>query len=165
MPPSEHDTPLESRHAAILDLLGEAPIRNQAELQSLLKKAGHRATQATLSRDLRALGVVKTPQGYALPQGVGTGTAHGLAGVVAEWLLTVQTAQNQVVLHTPPGGAQALALALDRASLDGVLGTVAGDDTILVICPDAKAARSVAKRLQGWQGARADRTIRRRPPR
>lgn len=139
----------DARRQRILALLERAPVRNQAELQELLAEAGFDVNQATLSRDLRALGVRKGGDGYELPAApLSPDTAHqSLWHAVHTWLLSATAAQNQVVLRTPAGGAQALALALDRAGMPGVLGTIAGDDTVLVICTDAAKARALQKRL------------------
>lgn len=147
--------PREQRRQRILELVGSRPIRSQAELQELLEHAGHGANQATLSRDLRDLGVVKGRFGYELPQGGGPGQTPGTQGLwqaVHAWLLDATAAQNLLVLRTPPSGAQPLALALDRAAEDprllpGLVGTIAGDDTVLAICADAAKARSLCRRL------------------
>jgi len=145
----------ESRRRAIVDLLGATAVRSQAQLQELLARRGHDANQATLSRDLRDLGVAKGPRGYALAEsyalaenGTPADPAAGLARALGTWLVSAASAQHTVVLRTPPGGAQPLALALDRAHLDGVLGTVAGDDTILVVCPTPARARRLAREVE-----------------
>ena len=136
------------RLEAILELVRQRPIRRQAELQEALAELGLAVNQGSLSRDLRELGVRKGPHGYEPPEGVaGLGPEAELARALDQWLVSAVTAQNQVVLRTPPGGAQPLALALDAAELPEVLGTIAGDDTILVVAPDAKRAESVTGRL------------------
>jgi transcriptional regulator of arginine metabolism len=141
----------EERRQAIVDLVRTQPVRSQAELADLLAARGFDANQATLSRDLRDLGLRKGPDGYELPTELSQQDADravGLAHAVREWLTSVAAAQNQLVLRTPPSGAQPLALALDRAPPAGVLGTIAGDDTILVICADLRSARRTARELQ-----------------
>lgn len=144
----------DSRRERILALLEQAPVRSQAELQQQLAADGFEVNQATLSRDLRALGVVKGTHGYELPQApLSPQTAHqSLWHAVHTWLLGAEPAQNLVVLRTPAGGAQPLGVALDRAELPGLVGTIAGDDTVLAICSDARKARALIRRLQ--QGAR-----------
>lgn len=139
-----------ARRRAILRLVAESVIPSQAELSRRLGRQGFQVNQGTLSRDLRDLGLVKGPGGYALPPtDRGTGAAlDALKEALARWLMTSVTAQNQLLLKTPPGGAQALALAVDRGGLPEVLGTVAGDDTVLVVCADARKAASLNRRLQ-----------------
>ena len=141
------EDPREARRQRIVALLRRQPLSSQAELQRRLARAGIEVNQATLSRDLRDLGVVKGKHGYELPAGPGAGAGQDLWLTVRGFLLRATAAQNQVVLRTPPGGAQALGLALDQAELREVVGTIAGDDTVLVICPDPSKAKALAKRL------------------
>ena len=149
MPPTRHH-----RHARIRDLLAAGNVRNQTELQEQLATEGFAVNQGTLSRDLRDIGVVKTSTGYALPDTNGSPlpppppALGNLDAALATWLIRATPAQNQIVLHTPPGGAQALGRALDLARLPEIVGTIAGDDTILVICPDAVRARKLTRFLQ-----------------
>lgn len=133
------------RQGQILKLVHYGNIHTQEDLARELKKLGIAATQVTLSRDIRELGLAKTPGGYkqVTPEPAGP----NVAAAVAELLLDAREAQNLVVLKTSPGHASPLALALDHAGWPEVLGTVAGDDTILVICPDAPAALKVHKKL------------------
>ena len=144
-------TTKERRHRAIQTLVGRQRIRSQEELRRRLDRRGLAVDQGTLSRDLRELGVRKGPEGYELPEELAGGGE--LERAVREWLLSAAAARNQLVLRTPPGGAQPLGLALDHAALDRVLGTIAGDDTILVVCVDDASARRLAKELTGMQGA------------
>jgi transcriptional regulator of arginine metabolism len=139
----------EARRQRILTLLEQGPVHSQAELQRQLAAAGLAVNQATLSRDLRALGVVKGVHGYELPSApLSPDTAHqSLWHAVHTWLLAAKAAQNLVVLRTPAGGAQPLGIALDRAALPGLVGTIAGDDTVLAICADAGKARALVRRL------------------
>jgi len=140
-----------ARQRKIVELLESTPVRSQAELAELLAAAGVTVTQATLSRDLLDLDAVKirTPDGalvYAVPAEGGDRTprvasessASGarLARLAGELLVSADSSGNLVVLRTPPGAAQFLASALDKAQLAGVLGTIAGDDTVLVIGRD-----------------------------
>jgi transcriptional regulator of arginine metabolism len=150
----------DARRERIVALLGSRPVRNQAELQDLLADSGFPANQATLSRDLRDLGVVKGKDGYELPRAPALAPAsqqQSLWHAVQAWLLAATPAQNLVVLRTPAGGAQPLAVAVDRAALPGVVGTIAGDDTILAVCANGARARSFARRLQQLRGATAAR--------
>jgi transcriptional regulator of arginine metabolism len=152
--PKQSTTPStrQERHRAILELIDGHYIKSQAELQDLLQERGLEVNQGTLSRDLRELRVVKSPTGYELPDAAtAAGSATETTPVHAAlrlWLLSVAVAQHQIVLRTPPGGAQPLALALDQARYPGVLGTIAGDDTILVICARQRDAARVAKDLE-----------------
>jgi transcriptional regulator of arginine metabolism len=149
----------ESRRQRILDLLAQQRVKNQAELQQLLEAAGVEVNQATLSRDLRDLGVVKGKDGYELPSAASPATAAANGSVwhaVQTWLLSATAAQNLLVLKTPAGGAMALGVVIDRASeqqeeWSAVVGTIAGDDTLLVVCPDAQKARTLHKRLLQMQ--------------
>ncbi len=137
------------RRRTILQLIRSYSIRSQAELLDLLEEDGVAVNQGTLSRDLRDLGVVKGPQGYALPGAAPAASAtNGLRHAVRQWLIEAFSAQNQVLLKTPIGGAQPLALALDGAELGMVLGTIAGDDTVLVICKSNGKAKSLAHELE-----------------
>ena len=145
----------DERHQRILRLLEHDRVRSQAELQEQLAADGFDVNQATLSRDLRLLGVVKGKDGYELPQApLSPETAQqSLWHAVHTWLVGASAAQNLVVLRPPAGGAQALGLALDRADLPGLVGTIAGDDTVLAVCADAQKARSLVRRLT--RGTRA----------
>jgi len=142
-------TDRDDRRQRILQLLERQRLRNQADLQDRLAAAGFEVNQATLSRDLRDLGVVKGSAGYVLPQATlsPTTSQQSLWHAVHTFLVSATAAQNLVVLRTPAGGAPALALALDRAPLPGLVGTIAGDDTVLVVCTDAGRARSLVRQL------------------
>lgn len=144
-------TQRQQRHQAILDAVQAHAPRSQSELSEFLAEEGFEVNQATLSRDLRQLGVVKGPQGYSLPA-KGRATSSTNSGNITQsvrlWLVSATPAQNQIVLRTPPGGAQPLALALDRNPPEALLGTIAGDDTILAICSDKKAAQQLADELE-----------------
>lgn len=142
-------TTREARRQRILAMLERDQVKNQAELQQQLADDGFDVNQATLSRDLRALGVVKGKDGYELPTApLSPESAHqSLWHAVHTWLVDAVAAQNLVVLRTPAGGAQALGLSLDRAGLPGLVGTIAGDDTVLAVCADAAKARALARRL------------------
>ncbi len=145
------------RQAQIQKLIRSAAIHTQEELASALAPLGVEATQVTLSRDIRELGIIKTADGYqeraALTAGsdadnAAAGSARdNLSRVLQEFLRDIQVAQNLVVLKTDPGGAGAIALALDSEHWPEVVGTVAGDDTIFVATESAAKARKLRQRL------------------
>jgi transcriptional regulator of arginine metabolism len=135
------------RHGQILKLIRSRSIFTQEELARALKEMGIDATQVTLSRDMRELGLVKTPEGY---RELGADSPHlQFATLAGEFLRDVRLAQNQVVLKTAPGHASSVAVALDDEEWPEVLGTIAGDDTILVICQDSNTAEAVRTKLLG----------------
>ncbi|MEE2888669.1 MAG: ArgR family transcriptional regulator [Planctomycetota bacterium] len=142
----------QARHQAILDLIQGHYIKSQAELQDLLVERGLEVNQGTVSRDLRELGVVKAPDGYELPNPTmpsrAASNASPVESAVRLWLVNRTAVQNQVILKTPPGGAQPLALTLDKGPYPRVIGTIAGDDTILVICKNARDAQTVDAELE-----------------
>jgi transcriptional regulator of arginine metabolism len=140
-----------SRHNAILELLGAGPIPSQDELQRLLHKRGLDAGQATLSRDIRELGLVKTSSGYTLPgrEVAGESDLPSVSRLVREFVTSVRAAQNLLVTKTSVGSAQPVAAALDDEDWPEALGTIAGDDTILIVCEDRRAASRLADRIQG----------------
>jgi len=138
------------RHGQILRLISGGGIANQEELRRRLAAQKLRVTQATLSRDLQELRLVKTHEGYkttvALPE-----ESNGLPSLeraLGEFLLDIRPAENLLVLKTPPGGAQALAAAVDGAKFPETAGTIAGDDTVLIITPDRKARESLQKKIE-----------------
>lgn len=142
------------RQALILELLGKAPIRNQEQLREGLKALGVVATQATLSRDIKELGLMKRAADGAYqrptsPAPPGGAAASGLSRAVTEFVTGVDRVQNLIVLRTGPGQAHAAAIAIDRAQLGEVVGTIAGDDTILVIARDGTGARDLEVRWNG----------------
>jgi len=142
------------RRRAIADLLRRQSVRSQDELRKLLMDRGFDATQTTLSRDLKALGVLKGPSGYALPDALRPG-ANGHASLrmaIREHALEATPAANLVVVKTAPGHAQPVALAVDNALPEGVLGTVAGDDTVFIAASDARAAARLADQFRQWAG-------------
>jgi transcriptional regulator of arginine metabolism len=150
-----------ARHAKIVAILSEQRVRSQAELADALSSSGFRVAQATLSRDLEELGAVKlrTPDGglpaYFVPEDGAPLTnrraddapPQRLARLVAELVVSVEASGNMGVVRTPPGAAHYLASALDRAGLPNVLGTIAGDDTVLVIAREATGGRRLADDL------------------
>jgi transcriptional regulator of arginine metabolism len=136
------------RHGQILKLVRGRSIFTQDELARALKETGIDATQVTLSRDMRELGLVKTPDGYRELETDESPGTHFVA-LASEFLQDVRLAQNQVVLKTAPGHASSVAVALDDEEWPEVVGTIAGDDTILVICPDSSTAEAVRSKLIG----------------
>ena len=136
------------RQGQILQLIQRKAIWTQDELARELAAVGVTATQATLSRDIQELSLAKTNEGYR--QIAGLPGASTLANVVAENLRDVRVAQNLLVLRTPPGNANALAAALDREDWPQIIGTIAGDDTILVIAPDDATAAELRARFLGF---------------
>jgi transcriptional regulator of arginine metabolism len=131
-------------------LIASEAILSQDELRRRLGNMKLRVTQATLSRDIAELRLVKTADGYK-PFKPSEEAAQGpapLARAVREYLLDVRPADNLLVLKTPPGGAQPLAAAVDGEKLDNVAGTIAGDDTVLVITPSRAARSAVQQRLE-----------------
>ncbi len=135
------------RQGQILKLITSDAVVSQDELRRRLGHLGVRATQATLSRDLRELKLVKTAEGYRSLSAVAEETAAlpPLAHALREFLLDVRPAQNLLVLKTPPGGAQPLAAALDAEHWKELAGTLAGDDTILIITPSRTARAAIQK--------------------
>ena len=135
------------RQGQILKLIRMKRIGTQEELALELGKQGIAATQVTLSRDIRDLRLVKTREGYQEMAPEETGP--GFALLAAEFLLDVLIAQNLVVLKTSPGHANSVAVALDHENWPEVVGTIAGDDTILLVTPDNPTAEAVQERLLG----------------
>ena len=140
------------RHARIAELIRDQAVHSQAELLGLLVGDGIETTQATVSRDLDELGAIKVRGAYVIPddgspvRGVEGGTAR-VARLLGELLTGVDASGNLTVLRTPPGAAQYVASAIDRAGLRDVVGTIAGDDTILVVAREPLSGAELAMRL------------------
>ncbi len=140
------------RQGQILKVIRNKRILTQEDLARELKEAfGLDTTQVTLSRDVRELGLLKTPAGYA--QVSGTSSGPDLAAVASELLQDARAAQNLIVLRTSPGNANALAVALDKENWPDIVGTIAGDDTVLIVAPDAVTAEKLRKKLLGFASA------------
>lgn len=167
-----------ARQAAVVDVITRTAVRSQGQLGEALAAAGYSVTQATLSRDLVEVGAVKVRHGdgglvYAVP-GEG-GDASPVADVddevltarlarrCAELLVSAEASGNLVVLRTPPGAAQFLASAVDHAVVPGVLGTIAGDDTVLVITRDPGGGEAAARRFLDLTGTDPTATTRSEP--
>jgi transcriptional regulator of arginine metabolism len=139
-----------SRHKAILELLDETAVTSQEELQRLLRRRGFDAGQATLSRDIRELGLAKTSGGYSIPGGEAAAESDlpSVSRLVREFVTSVRAAQNLLVTKTSVGSAQPVAAALDGENWPEAIGTIAGDDTILIVCEDKRSAGRLAGRIQ-----------------
>lgn len=147
------------RQHRIERLLGETAITNQSQLVEMLAEDGVEATQATVSRDLDDMGAVKVRMAggdtvYAIPE-----MPHHhmipedhMRRVLSDWVAEVDYSGNLVVLRTPPGSAHVVASALDRTGIKEIIGTVAGDDTVMVIVSEATTAKVVAKKLMDLAG-------------
>jgi len=144
------------RHNAIREVLASSLVTNQDELRRKLRRRGFAVTQATLSRDIHEMRLFKGPGGYSLPSinGAAAGSEEeddgppSVAEVMASFGLRVRHAMNQVVVGTVMGGAQPVAASLDYEEWPDVVGTIAGDDTVLVICPDPRRAMQVEAKLK-----------------
>jgi transcriptional regulator of arginine metabolism len=142
-----------ARQARIVELIRDRAVHSQTELLGLLEDEGIATTQATLSRDLDELGALKVRGAYVIPddgspvRGVEGGTAR-LARLLGELLTTADASGNLAVLRTPPGAAHYLASALDRAALNYIVGTIAGDDTLMVVAREPLTGAELVARLR-----------------
>ncbi|GAA2526833.1 arginine repressor [Pilimelia columellifera] len=155
-----------SRHARIVNVIRQRPVRSQAELAALLAADGITVTQATLSRDLDELRAVKARAGdglgaYLIPDDgrepllPAEDAPARLVRLLRDLCVGVDSSGNIVVARTPPGAAQFLASAIDRAGLPDILGTIAGDDTILVVSRDPSGGPALATTLAAWSSPTA----------
>jgi transcriptional regulator of arginine metabolism len=155
-----------ARQARIAALLADRDVHSQTELATLLAADDLEVTQATLSRDLEEMGAVKVRRSGAgtvytvsdeapgpVLRALADATAGRVSRLAAELVVSVDASANLVVVRTPPGGAHLLASAIDRAALADVLGTVAGDDTVLLITKNPKGGTQLATRLRSMAGA------------
>ena len=145
------------REKAILALVDSRPVRTQAELVDALEEEGFEASQSTVSRDIKRLGLVKVPAGdggyrYGRPrEGPAPEAAEErLRAAVAEFVTDTVEGSSLLALKTPPGGADAVAVALDRAGLEEVAATLAGDDTVLVLVREGADRDALRRRLRSW---------------
>jgi transcriptional regulator of arginine metabolism len=153
------------RRDEIIRIVRDQSVHSQDDLQALLKKRGFRVTQPTLSRDLRELGVAKSPNGYISRDAFAGGAVVAfaprdvvesrLAQAVSEYVTGADTAGNLVVIRTPAASAQPVASAIDGASIDGVLGTIGGDDTIFVATRNRAAQTHLIEQLRGLMAGMA----------
>ncbi|MGA8296173.1 MAG: arginine repressor [Acidimicrobiales bacterium] len=152
--------PKNRRQHLVARLLSEFPVTNQPQLVDLLAERGVDATQATVSRDLEELAAVKVRMPglarpvYAIaePELAPPAPVDHLRRVLGEWVVEVASSANLVVIRTPPGSAHVVASAIDRTRVEGVVGTVAGDDTVLVIADEASGGASLAKQFAEMSG-------------
>jgi transcriptional regulator of arginine metabolism len=149
----------QARQRAIRDLVDQRPIRTQQELAAALRERGFRTTQATISRDVAELGLIKRGregiQAYALPPRLVEAETSGedrLRKLVSDLPVEVREAGLLVILRTLPGSAHAIAAALDRARWPEVAGSIAGDDTVFIACPDRRSVQQVRRRFQELAG-------------
>jgi len=140
------------RHTAIRELLVNTTVTSQDELRRILAERGFHVTQATLSRDIRELRLSKGPAGYSLPGGpdAAEDALPGIREVLGSFGLGVRQALNLLILVTTTGSAQPIAAGIDYEDWPEVIGTIAGDDTVLVICPDEKQASLLKTRIEGY---------------
>ena len=158
------------RRAEILELVRGQSVPSQEALQRLLRRRGFAVAQPTLSRDVAALGLARTPRGYALADAAGAFVpeerrAAALDRALGQAGLSARAAGTLVVVRTGAAGANPLARAIDEAALPGALGTIAGDDTVFVAAADAAAARRIARRLSAPMGGGRAAAAGRRAPR
>jgi transcriptional regulator of arginine metabolism len=139
------------RQKAILELLKQGPVASQESMQRELTKQGIRVGQATLSRDIHELGLAKTPGGYMVAQAENAAepSLPPISRLAREFVLEVRAAQNLLLIKTSVGSAQPVAAALDEKDWPESVGTIAGDDTILMVCRDKKSAQRLAQRFEG----------------
>jgi transcriptional regulator of arginine metabolism len=146
------------RQQALVELVRREPLSTQEDIRSQLDRLGHAATQSTISRDLEELGLVRVrdPEGhfrYALPtEAAGAGARARLRALFAEFVMQVEASGNIVVVSTPAGAANAVAESLDHAGVEGIVGTIAGDNTILVVAKEGTRGKALAKRLRELGG-------------
>jgi transcriptional regulator of arginine metabolism len=153
------------RREEILRIVRETAVHSQDELMAALRKHGFKVTQPTLSRDLRELGLIKTPNGYVTPEQLAAVAAfapresreHRFEHLVRERVLSAEAALNMVVIKTPVAEAQPLASAIDAAEVDDMLGTIGGDDTIFVAFRTTTAAEHFARRVHEIAGIHSPR--------
>lgn len=147
-----------ARRSRIVALLEHEQVASQGQLRTLLHEDGFDVTQATLSRDLDELGAAKDDDGWYRIDDVDSVPHEGtdrVARLVAEVLVSAESSANIVVLRTPPGAAQYLASAIDHADVPEVLGTVAGDDTVLLVARDPKGGDALARKFLGYAQKKA----------
>jgi transcriptional regulator of arginine metabolism len=144
----------QQRHAVIRELLVKTAVTSQDELRRKLAGRGFHVTQATLSRDIHELRLSKGPAGYSLPGSADAGGDElpGIREVLESFGLEVRQAQNLLIMVTTTGSAQPIAAGIDYEDWPEVVGTIAGDDTVLIVCPDEKQASLLKARIEGYLG-------------
>lgn len=150
------------RQQALIRIIENAEVSSQTQLQKLLAKEGIKATQVTVSRDLEEVGAIKvrsssgdTVYAIATFEPARRATNDQLRRVMSEWVAEVSNSGQMVVLRTPPGCAHVVASALDRAAPNGLLGTVAGDDTIICVATEGVGGKKLANELRSLAGLKA----------
>jgi transcriptional regulator of arginine metabolism len=142
-----------SRHAAILEVTGSRAVASQEELRQQLKRRGIQVTQATLSRDLRELGLVRVPSDagarYVRQGALSDEAKPSLAALLPQLFASISAVSELVVLHTVASGAQPISEAIDAEGWPEILGTIAGENTILIVCRSGAARQAVVSRLTG----------------
>lgn len=143
---------VEARRSALAAIIRAEPVASQDQLCRRLRDQGHHVTQATVSRDLEAIGAIRGKAGgqpaYLLPgDRIGDHGPGALDRILAEWGLSAEAAGNMVVMRTRPGSAHVVAAALDDAALAEIAGTIAGDDTLFIAIRDGHSPQAVARRL------------------
>lgn len=142
------------RQELILSLISERPIRNQRELAEALAASGMSVTQSTLSRELKTLGIAKGPDGRGGYRYLASGATHdGELSRLIAFVSSIERAGNLIVVKTPPGAAQGVARVIDQSDWKELMGTIAGDDTILLIGRSPATSRELEKRLRRIVGA------------
>lgn len=147
-----------ARRAKAISLIQEGLVHSQSDLVVLLKKAGYKVTQTTASRDLEEIGAIRArntvgESTYEIRESSDDAIVRSTP-VPSQLILSVDHSANLAVIHTPPGAAQFLASSLDHANLTGVIGTIAGDDTIILVSKKATGGANLAKELLAY--ARGD---------
>lgn len=144
----------QQRHAVIRELLLASSVANQDDLRRKLASRGFHVTQATLSRDMHELRLFKGPAGYSLPgsQDQDEDDLPGIREILRSFGLEVRQAVNLLVLVTTTGSAQPVAAGIDYEDWPEVVGTIAGDDTVLIICPDERNSGALRRRIEEFIG-------------
>jgi len=154
---SNNSTSVAARRARAIALIESGLVHSQSDLVTLLKKSGFPVTQATASRDLEEIGAVrarsKNGESVYQIQGSSDNALARITPVPSKLILSVDHSANLAVIHTPPGAAQFLASSLDHAELTGVIGTIAGDDTIILVSKKATGGAQLAKELLTYAGS------------
>lgn len=140
-----------ARRSKAISLIKAGKIASQSDLVKELKKAGFSVTQTTASRDLDEIGAVRGRNGYTIAESDSDSMARSLP-LPGDLILSVESSGNLAVVRTPPGGAQFLASSLDHSGLTSIIGTIAGDDTVLVVSRKASGGAQLAKELLTYRG-------------
>jgi transcriptional regulator of arginine metabolism len=140
-----------ARRSKAIALVKSGRIASQSDLVKELKKAGFPVTQATASRDLEEIGAVRGRGGYTIAESDDGSMARSMP-LPGDLILSVESSGNLAVVRTPPGGAQFLASSLDHSGLKSIIGTIAGDDTVLVVSRKASGGAELAKELLSYRG-------------